>query len=182
MCPARARCKISTPPTSAGSTPVGARCFSPVPISMSSRPVSRPTSHASSRGCARRFSQSRQRKMIGDGHARNEVPWRNEMSTEQDRTLSGELPDAHRPRPGGSFDATVITFAAMGLFDSLTADQRGRVLLPQADPGRHGLPLGELDRHQEVLAHRLIAESMSVPAYARVVQVMANEHVLRELN
>jgi hypothetical protein len=67
------------------------------------------------------------------------------------------------------------------------------VLLPQADPGRthwnflpesgrHGLPLGELDRHQEVLAHRLIAESMSVPAYARVVQVMANEHVLRELN
>ncbi len=32
------------------------------------------------------------------------------------------------------------------------------------------------------MAHRLIAESMSLPAYARVVQVMANEHLLRELN
>ena len=103
------------------------------------------------------------------------------------------LPEAHQPRPGGSFDATVITFAAMGLFDGLTGDQRARVLLPQADPdrthwnflpesGRPGLPLGVLDRRQEALAHRLIAESMSVPAYARVIQVMANEHVLRELN
>jgi hypothetical protein len=103
------------------------------------------------------------------------------------------LPETHQPRPGGSFDATIVTFAAMGLFDGLTADQRERALLPHADPGRthwnflpesgrHGLPLGELDRRQEVLAHRLIAESMSVPAYARVIQVMANEHVLRELN
>ncbi|HEY0815026.1 MAG TPA: DUF3500 domain-containing protein, partial [Pseudonocardia sp.] len=105
----------------------------------------------------------------------------------------GDLPQAHRPRPGGSFDATVVTFAAMGLFDALSGEQRARVLLPQTDPGRthwnflpesgrHGLALGELDRHQEVLAHRLIAESMSLPAYARVVQVMANDHVLRELN
>ena len=106
---------------------------------------------------------------------------------------SRDLPDAHYPRPEGSFDATLITFAAMGLFDSLGADQRARVLLPQDDPsrthwnflpesGRHGLPLGELNRGSELLAHRLIAESMSIPAYARVVQVMANEHVLRELN
>jgi hypothetical protein len=103
------------------------------------------------------------------------------------------LPEAHRPRPGGSFDATAITFAAMGLFDGLSADQRARVLLPQDDAarthwnflpesGRPGLPLRELDHHQEGLAHSLIAESMSIPAYARVVQVMANEHVLRELN
>lgn len=105
----------------------------------------------------------------------------------------GELPDVHRPRPDGSFDATAVTFAAVGLFDALTGDQRARVLLPHADAGRthwnflpesgrHGLPLGELDRRQELLAHRLIAESMSIPAYARVIQVMANEHVLRELN
>jgi hypothetical protein len=105
----------------------------------------------------------------------------------------GELPDAHLPRMNGSFDATVVTFAAMGLYDALTADQRERVLLARDDvgrthwnflpeSGRHGLALGELDRGQELLAHRLIAESMSVPAYARVVQVMANEHVLRELN
>jgi uncharacterized protein DUF3500 len=107
--------------------------------------------------------------------------------------LHGELPPAHRPRRHGTFDATVITFAAMGLFDGLTGEQRARVLLPQQDldrthwnflpeSGRRGLPLGELDRGQEMLAHRLIAESMSIPAYARVVQVMANEHVLRELN
>jgi len=104
-----------------------------------------------------------------------------------------ELPQEHQPRPNGSFDATVLTFAAMGFFDSLSADQRARVLLSDTDPGRthwnflpesgrHGLALGELDRHQEVLGHRLIAESMSIPAYARVVQVMSNEHVLRELN
>ena len=115
------------------------------------------------------------------------------MTREQQPDPSTELPAAHRPRANGSFDATLITFAAMGLFDGLTADQRARVLevfegpdrthwnfLPES--GRHGLPLGELDRGQEVLAHRLIAESMSIPAYARVVQVMANEHVLRELN
>ncbi len=107
--------------------------------------------------------------------------------------LDGELPAEHQPHDGGSFDATVVTFAAMGLYDALTADQRIRVLLPHTDSGRthwnflpesgrHGLALGELDRHQEVLAHRLIAESMSIPAYARVIQVMANEHVLRELN
>ncbi|WP_103339933.1 DUF3500 domain-containing protein [Amycolatopsis sp. CA-126428] len=110
-----------------------------------------------------------------------------------DLVMHGELPAEHRPHTGGSFDATVVTFAAIGLFDSLTGDQRARVLLPHTDSGRthwnflpesgrHGLPLGELDRHQEVLAHRLIAESMSLPAYARVVQVMSNEHVLRELN
>jgi Protein of unknown function (DUF3500) len=115
------------------------------------------------------------------------------MTTEQHPHPGSELPEAHRPRPGGSFDATVVTFAAMGLFDGLTGDQRAQVMLPFADPGRthwnflpesgrHGLPLGELDRRQEALAHRLIAESMSIPAYARVVQVMANEHVLRELN
>ena len=115
------------------------------------------------------------------------------MTTTQRSQPGGELPDAHRPRPGGSFDATAITFAAMGLFDALATDQRARVLLSYADPGRthwnflpesgrHGLPLGELDRRQEALAHRLIAESMSIPAYAQVVQVMANEHVLRELN
>ena len=104
-----------------------------------------------------------------------------------------KLPPAHLPRPGGSFDATVLTFAAMGFFDALSADQRSRALLPHTDPGRmhwnflpesgrHGLALGELDRHQELLAHRVLAESMSIPAYARVVQVMANEHVLREFD
>jgi hypothetical protein len=104
-----------------------------------------------------------------------------------------DLPLAHRPLTDGSFDATLLTFAAMGFFDALTGAQRSRVLLPHTDPGRthwsflpesgrHGLALGELDRHQELLAHRLLAESMSLPAYARVVQVMANENVLREID
>lgn len=103
------------------------------------------------------------------------------------------LPHAHRPRPDGSRNARVLTIAAMGLFDSLNTDQRARVLLPRTEPsrthwnflpesGRHGLTLGELDRNQEFLAHRLIAESMSTSAYARVIQVIANEHLLRELD
>jgi hypothetical protein len=115
------------------------------------------------------------------------------MTTTPHPRSGNDLPPEHHPRPDGSFDATVLTFAAMGFFDSLAGDQRALVLLPHTDPGRthwnflpesgrHGLALGELDRHQEVLAHRLIAESMSIPAYARVVQVMSNEHVLRELN
>jgi hypothetical protein len=115
------------------------------------------------------------------------------MTTTQHPSSGDELPPEHQPRPNGSFDATVLTFAAMGFFDSLTGDQRARVLLTHSDPGRthwnflpesgrHGLALGELDRYQEVLAHRLIAESMSIPAYARVVSVMSNENVLRELN
>ena len=115
------------------------------------------------------------------------------MTIPQHVHSSGELPGEHQPRAGGSFDATAITFAAMGLFDALNAEQRARVLLPQSDPGRThwnflpesgrpGVPLRDLDRHQEQMAHRLIAESMSIPAYARVVQVMTNEHVLRELN
>ncbi|MDQ2852783.1 MAG: DUF3500 domain-containing protein [Actinomycetota bacterium] len=115
------------------------------------------------------------------------------MTSKRDPVPGERLPHEHLPHPDGSFDATVLTFAAMGFFDSLTGDQRSRVLLPHTDPsrthwnflpesGRHGLPLSALDRHQETLGHRLIAESMSIPAYARVVQVMANEHVLRELN
>ncbi len=115
------------------------------------------------------------------------------MSTLQHPQPDGELPAAHTPRQGGTFDATMITFAAMGLFDALTTSQQAQALLPHHDParthwnflpesGRPGIPLRELDHRQETLAHRLIAESMSLPAYARVVQVMANEHVLRELN
>jgi hypothetical protein len=115
------------------------------------------------------------------------------MTTSQPAFEGPGLPVEHRGREGGTFDATAITFAAMVLFDALGADQRSRALLDHADPrrthwnflpesGRYGLTLGELDRHQEVLAHRLIAESMSISAYARAVQVMANEHVLREYN
>jgi hypothetical protein len=52
--------------------------------------------------------------------------------------------------------------------------------LPES--GRHGLALKELDGTQKALAHRLVAQAISLDAYAKVVQVMALEQVLRELN
>lgn len=104
-----------------------------------------------------------------------------------------QLPPAHRAAPKGSFDATLVTFAAMVLFEAMDDRQRARSLrqfdgaerrhwnfLPES--GRIGLPLKCLTHEQMVLAHRLIAQSLSAEAYARVVQVISLEHVLRELN
>ena len=99
---------------------------------------------------------------------------------------------AHRPVPG-DFDATLVTFAAMALYDALDGEQRGRVLLPLEDDnrthwnflpesGRRGVPLRDMTDTQRYLAHRLIAQCLSVEGYAQVVQVMSLEHVLRELN
>lgn len=90
-------------------------------------------------------------------------------------------------------DPTRVTFAAMVFYDALTADQRERVLVPFDDDnrrhwnflpesGRRGLPFNAMTHQQSLLAHQLIAQSMSVPAYARVLQTMSLEHLLRELN
>jgi hypothetical protein len=99
---------------------------------------------------------------------------------------------AHRPVPG-DFNVTAVTFAAMALFDRLDSGQRARAVVPMDDEnrthwnflpesGRRGVPMRDLDREQRYLAHRLIAQSMSVEGYAQVVQVMSLEHVLRELD
>ena len=48
-------------------------------------------------------------------------------------------------------------------------------------PDRNGLPIGALDDGQRRLAHELIATGTSLPGYAKVVSVMAMEHVLRTL-
>jgi uncharacterized protein DUF3500 len=114
-----------------------------------------------------------------------------DLSLEQGSPHS--LPTAHRGRPDGVFDATLITFAAMALFDGLDPAQREAVLAAQADSGRShwnflpesgrtGLPLKALSHEQLIQAHRLIAQSISTEAYARVVQVITLEHVLREIN
>ncbi|MDQ2850562.1 MAG: DUF3500 domain-containing protein [Actinomycetota bacterium] len=114
------------------------------------------------------------------------------MSPEINSEMLHDHPPAHRPIPG-DFNATAVTFAAMALYDHLDGEQRGRVLVPMRDAnrrdwnflpesGRRGVPLRDMDRTQRYLAHRLIAQSMSVEGYAQVVQVMSLESVLREFN
>lgn len=101
-------------------------------------------------------------------------------------------PPAHRPLDG-DFDATLATFAAMALYDHLDGEQRARIVVPMDDTnrkhwnflpesGRRGVPLRDMTQTQRYLAHRLVAQCLSVEGYAQVVQVMSLEHVLRELN
>jgi hypothetical protein len=49
------------------------------------------------------------------------------------------------------------------------------------EPVRDGLPLGSLSDPQRKLAHELITASLSTPGYAKVVSVIAMEHVRRAL-
>jgi hypothetical protein len=49
------------------------------------------------------------------------------------------------------------------------------------EPVRDGLPLGSLSDPQRKLAHQLITASVSVPGYAKVVSIIAMEHVRRAL-
>ena len=70
---------------------------------------------------------------------------------------------------------------AMAIFDfDNEAERRDWDFIPKS--GRNGLPLRLMNSHQQTLAHMLLAQSVSLPTYAKVVQIMANEHVLRELN
>ena len=81
--------------------------------------------------------------------------------------------------------------AAAAFAAALTEAQRGRAcaafgeqrrewsFLPGSD--REGLPIGALDDGQRRLAHELIMSGTSLPGYAKVVSVMALEHVLRAL-
>jgi hypothetical protein len=47
--------------------------------------------------------------------------------------------------------------------------------------GRNGLPVRLMSHHQQTLAHQLLACSVALPTYAKVLQIMSNEHILREL-
>ena len=122
------------------------------------------------------------------------------MTLQDDRTETPDRrpgpalqhPPAHRSVPG-DLNTTMVTFAAMALYDHLDGEQRARVVVPLGDEnrtswnflpesGRRGVPLRDMSQIQRHLTHRLIAQSMSVEGYAQVVQVMSLEHVLRELN
>ena len=81
--------------------------------------------------------------------------------------------------------------AAAAFLAALTAAQRERACFAFGDERRDwsflpvlersGLPIGSLDDGQRRLAHELIATGTSLPGYAKVVSVMAMEHVLRAL-
>jgi hypothetical protein len=58
-------------------------------------------------------------------------------------------------------------------------DRRDWSFLPV--PDRSGLPIGALDGGQRRLAHELIMAGTSLPGYAKVVSVLAMEHVRRAL-
>ncbi len=84
-----------------------------------------------------------------------------------------------------------MTKAAAAFLAALTGTQRERARYPFGDerrdwsfrPARErsGLPIGALDDGQRRLAHELILTGTSLPAYTKVVSVMAMEHVLRAL-
>ena len=63
--------------------------------------------------------------------------------------------------------------------DEPDAERRDWSFLPARD--RDGLPIGMLEDGQRRLAHELIVTGTSLPGYAKVVSVMAMEHVLRAL-
>jgi hypothetical protein len=82
--------------------------------------------------------------------------------------------------------------AAIALLAALTAAQREKACFAFGDERRDwsfapaltrgGLPIGALDDGQRRLAHELIVTGTSLPGYAKVVSVMAMEHVLRALS
>src|SRR5688500_2301880 len=89
--------------------------------------------------------------------------------------------------------ASAMADAASRLLAALTDAQRDRIgaavageqrrrdwsFLPVLE--RDGLLIGDLDDAQRKLAHELIVAGTSMPGYAKVVSVMAMEHVLRAL-
>ena len=94
--------------------------------------------------------------------------------------------DADVPETAGRMAAATAAFLA-----ALTGSQREKACFPFGDERRDwsfvpsldrtGLPIGALDEGQRGLAHELIVTGTSLPGYAKVVSVMAMEHVLRVL-
>jgi hypothetical protein len=94
--------------------------------------------------------------------------------------------DADVPETAGRMAAATAAFLA-----ALTGSQREKACFPFGDERRDwsfvpsldrtGLPIGALDEGQRRLAHELIVTGTSLPGYAKVVSVMAMEHVLRVL-
>jgi hypothetical protein len=84
-----------------------------------------------------------------------------------------------------------MTAAAADFLAALTGAQRDLACFPYGEERREwsflpardrdGLPIGALDDGQRRLGHELIVAGTSMPGYAKVVSVMAMEHVLRAL-
>jgi hypothetical protein len=82
---------------------------------------------------------------------------------------------------------------ATAFLESLDREQRQMAMIDFADEaerrdwdfipkqGRNGLPLRLMTNHQQTMAHMLLAASVSLTTYAKVLQIMANESLLREL-
>jgi hypothetical protein len=92
------------------------------------------------------------------------------------------------PRTAARMAAAAAAFAAsldekqgrVGLSDfEVDGARREWSYLPE--PVRPGLPLSDLDDPQRKLAHELIVASTSMPGYAKVVSIMAMEHVRHAL-
>jgi hypothetical protein len=101
--------------------------------------------------------------------------------------------DVNDTRPESPETAARMAEAASRFLAALTDAQRDQVRFGFADerarrdwsflpvPERDGLRVGALGEDQRKLAHALIVAGMSLPGYAKVVSVMAMEHVLRAL-
>jgi len=99
-----------------------------------------------------------------------------------------DVPSQAAPETAGA-----MAGAAARLLAALSGAQRERIRFAFADDAhrrnwsflpareRDGLPIGELDDAQRKLAHELVVAGTSMPGYAKVVAVMAMEHVLRAL-
>ena len=75
---------------------------------------------------------------------------------------------------------------------SLTPEQRQLAQFPMDDPrrldwdfipkpDRAGVPLSDMTPHQRSLVHALLAASLSMRGYTQILQIMAMENVLREM-
>jgi hypothetical protein len=92
----------------------------------------------------------------------------------------------------GAAEARDVARAALDLIDGVGDDERSSLCLPFADseqrrtwfywPGpRAGVPLGALDDTARALVHRLVKSVLQLPAYAKVVTIIALEDVLAEI-
>jgi hypothetical protein len=77
-----------------------------------------------------------------------------------------------------SVEQQSVLYANFDAFD-LDSPRRQWSYLPE--PERPGLPIGALSDPQRKLAHELITASVSMGGYAKVVSIMAMEHVRRAL-
>jgi hypothetical protein len=91
-----------------------------------------------------------------------------------------------------SADTKDVAHAALELIEGVGSDARARLCLPFADdeqrrtwfywPGpRAGVPLGALDASGRALVHGLVKSVLQMPAYAKVVTIIALEDVLAEI-